>query len=242
MLDALLVSGVTPFLTIAFMKYLLALFSSIFLSVVWPCVLNARATSDTLQRTYRLGIAVQTGLSTYHGDLIPVELSFKGAGPAVSWSLNRPVSRRLMLGLESHLATYSGSDYDFDRSKRGLSSTAALLSGGMCVRYFSQPVLRPLRGWKSQPNILIAGGALYSESSTAGLPAEHPDARVLHTSSWYAGVGLGYMLYNWEGWTLGLEIRRYLTGTDYLEGISYAGNPKRNDGLTLILINVGKFF
>jgi hypothetical protein len=248
-----LTSGVLPFSTQATFHYWFrpndsfheSFFDFLFFIttlVLSPWVLPAQTMPDSTIRPFRLNISLQGGMSTYQGDLIPVELSLKGAGPSIAWGISRNVSPRLFVGLEACLATYAGSDFDFNRMQRGLSSTAAVIAAGVNVRWFPKPLLRPRKGWNSQPYALAATGALYSESSVAGLPAQHPDAQVLHVSSWYAGGGFGYQFYNWEGWMFGIEARRFLTGTDYLDGISAAGNPKRNDGLSMLLVRVGKYF
>jgi Outer membrane protein beta-barrel domain len=195
---------------------------------------------ETTNNQWEVGLSL--GFCPFQGDIADQFLSSKGAGPGVNWFVGYHLSPRWVLQGDVWLSSYAANDFDFDRAIRGYSVATTVLGLGLQGQYALTKYSKPDQGWRGSPYISMHLGSLYAEPSVSGLPPQSLDKDVFSTFGLYAGYGLGYRIYNWEGWMVTTSIKHFYTTTDYLDGVSYSANPANKDRVVMGLLSFGKTF
>ncbi|MCB0569815.1 MAG: OmpA family protein [Phaeodactylibacter sp.] len=194
-----------------------------------------------LPAQYRWEGGLLGGGAIYQGDLAFSALgSLKDVQPVYGLALRRHLSPRLSLRAQLLRGQLSGSDArPHERASRGFSFKTDISEYALLAEWYVFP--SELSDGIATP-YLFAGGALLSMAPKPdffGNGADPPNAGVKadaqagysHTR-FVLPLGLGLRFNLSEQWRLGLELGARATFTDYIDGISAAANPEKNDWYT----------
>ncbi|MCB9348599.1 MAG: OmpA family protein [Lewinellaceae bacterium] len=188
------------------------------------------------QRQWEGGLLL--GGNFYQGDLTPsITGTLQGMRPAYGLLLRRSLGAHFSLRANAFRGKLSGDDaYFSDYSGRALSFSTDITELSLLLewRLFSSA----LAGSRLTPYFFAGGGFLQMTpranllNQQAGSPPAgvKEDAQAVYNKSRFTfpfGFGLEYSLN--EQWALGAEGGLRTAFTDYLDGISFAGNPNKKD-------------
>ncbi|MCB0597027.1 MAG: OmpA family protein [Lewinellaceae bacterium] len=178
------------------------------------------------------------GGSFYQGDLtLSAAGTLREAKPAYGLLLRRSLGTRLSLRANALRGQLSGKDARAaDLSARSFSFTTDIAELSLLLEWRLFPPSQA--GSRLAPYFFAGGGLLYIDPSPelAGQQTGPPpsgvkeDAQAVYAKSRFTlpfGFGLEYSLN--EQWALGAEGGLRTSFTDYLDGISFAGNPDKKD-------------
>ncbi len=202
---------------------------------------------------------IMAGTMFYYGELHCTEMWFKeirpGGGAYARYSFSDKIAARF--NLETGQITGTDANYeDPARKARNFSFAGNLYSGSLLLEW------EPFGGWRYgkfgkfhrmlSPFVNIGIGAAYVNPQTQySTPNSIADSSGIFADKGYKqfthlilpiGGGIRYDLN--KSWTLGLEgsFRIPLTGADYLDGVSKAGNPEKRDWYETANVTVGYRF
>ena len=188
------------------------------------------------QRQWEGGILL--GGNFYQGDLTPsITGTLQGARPAYGLLLRRNLGPHFSLRANAFRGKLSGDDaYFSDYSGRALSFSTDITELSLLLEWRISPSV--LAGSRLSPYFFAGGGFLKMapranllNQQTGPPPAGvKEDAQAVYAKSRFTlpfGFGLEYSLN--EQWALGAEGGLRTAFTDYLDGISFAGNPQKKD-------------
>lgn len=211
--------------------------------------LAAYASAQT-PRPWEFGIAA--GLTTYNGETNNIVLgqAWYGANAAFSLLMRKNISNNFAARMQLTYGNIKGDDRNYDtpawRQVRGLSFTAPIYemaaiaelypfgiyemkgkSLGKFRKAVSPYVALGIGGALSHPNViwnLEGGGNEFLDPALADIDRKHRNK--LNTTL-PLGAGLRFRVA--ERWDIGAEAMARPMLSDYLDGISVAGDPGRND-------------
>ncbi|MEZ5042679.1 MAG: DUF6089 family protein [Saprospiraceae bacterium] len=189
---------------------------------------------------WELGLSL--GGSNIAGDLIDPDLStFKETNFAFGLHASKFLSSELALKLNYYNGRLTGKDANFDRlSARGFSFSSPVheFSGMIAWEPIGSKRYKEEKFHKIVSPYLTGGiGLAYFNpktifnsvnSSMAELVAKD-QAKDVSTFRLVIPVGAGLKIDLTDQWVLGFEYGLRVTFSDYLDGVSYAGNPHKND-------------
>ena len=210
-------------------------------------------------KTPKYEIAMAAGFSNYMGDLTPsLAGSFKGLKPSIAIAGMKLLSnylgirgQLLLSKLNHHDAWYQTPAYkplrnfNFTSSLSEFSITGVYTISGANFETYDQPKFNPYitagiavaktnitRNW-SQTNPAFLSLKVDNAQNLAKDNATTPPRWIFALPF---GVGIRTALH--PQWSLTLEGQYRLLFTDYLDGFSYAANPKENDGYYTIQLGI----
>lgn len=209
--------------------------------------------STSLWSQYRWELGMMTGVSTYQGDFVGSTIpSTKDAGFAFGITATYVKSNVLSFRGGVTVGTINGNDVNYENLKnRGLSFSSSVkefsavaiweplgarryLSGANFTSIVSPYVFGGFAIANINPDVDIANmNASLEKRVLKDQNAEYFSTRFT------IPVGLGVRVDISEYWVFGIEGRGAPAFNDYLDGISYAGNPDSDDwyyfmGVTLV--------
>lgn len=185
------------------------------------------------------------GMINYYGDLQPRSLTFKYPHLAYGAFLRYNYSEKWAFRVNGLVSALEGADADYPkRVQRGYSFESDLRQMTFSIEWFPfGKKERDKEGYLQKNNAmyLLAGGGLgLIHTRTRGLPRDSPD--VLNRGSYemptIINLGIGY---KWDlnpFTNMGIEYILHTSNSDYLDGISEAGNPDHNDWFNYVGLNV----
>jgi opacity protein-like surface antigen len=200
-------------------------------------------------------IGISAGMSPYLGDInkqIVYVPSQSGFGAQLHAKYNFKPS--FALRAAAAYMTLKGDDKNFStpdwRTKRGFSFTNTLMEGSLCLEYDILAKSRERKGntsAKLSPYLVLGGAVAFHDPkatfnepnivATAVVISEDKAAVGKMTSfAIPLGAGLHYAIN--PKWSLGLEVTSRVSKSDYLDGISKAGNPNKNDWYALSSLSI----
>ncbi len=204
-------------------------------------------------QTSFLEIGIFVGPSTYQGDVTENRLwEFKqtsiGAGAFARFTLNDTWYVRSGI----NYARISGDDFDnSDRDRRAFSFHNNMVELSILGEWEPWGGDRIAGALPVSPYIVAGAGFLYTNPKvdfsrftgdllTRNVIRDRDSPYSLFRVVIPAGVGVKFQL--GEAWVLGLEATARYPFTDHLDGISFSGNPKKNDWYALMGITAAKRF
>lgn len=214
------------------------LFFSLFL--LFCCSLGALAQGSPWKVDFYLGA---TG---YAGDLADHPLYSKNWRPAVGVGLQYQLGVPLALKSDLYHGRLSGNDAyfttaDWPENDRKSRFSSAFTQWNLSLVYnFLESANREQNRLLS-PYIALGGGLLVLEPKPTFGHTRNPDLERAFQYDMDAGfskialngevsVGVDWQIL--DAWSVGLNLSVHPTNTDYLDGISWAGNPDNNDWFT----------
>ncbi len=174
----------------------------------------------------------------YRGDLTPsISGTLKGIRPAYGLFLRRELGANFALKASAFRGQLSGDDANYSRfSGRALSFSTNITEASLLLewRLFSPSQA----GSRLTPYFFSGGGLLqmaprpefFNQPSGPPPPGVKEDIQAEYTRSRFTlpfGFGMEYLLN--ENWAIGAEAGMRTSFSDYLDGISFSGNPNKND-------------
>lgn len=191
------------------------------------------------------------GVNAYHGDVIPFQtFSFREAQPAFGLYARNYRKDHWSIYLAYQQGTLSGGDKTLDvRTERLASFSTAIQE--LAFRFEIEPVRERSAKNKRLTPFLFAGTGLtfYQPKTDYGLyeTAEiaqtwvAEDAKQLQNQLTFSiPVGGGLRFEVGKGWNLAIEFGYRFTFSDYLDGISEAGDPATRDAYFSGGLSMGK--
>lgn len=212
-------------------------------------------TSTLFAQQAKWEIGVSAGVAPYLGDInkqivyVPTQSGF-GAQLHAKYNFKPSIALRAAAAYMS----LKGDDKNFStpdwRTKRGFSFTNTLMEGSLCLEYDILGRKRERNGnsnAKISPYLVLGAAIAFHDPkptfnepnvvATAVVISEDKAAIGKMTSfSIPVGAGLHYAIN--PKWSLGLEITSRISTSDYLDGISQAANPGKNDWYALSALSI----
>jgi hypothetical protein len=205
------------------------------------------------QSKWEIGVSV--GAAPYLGDInkqivyVPSQSGF-GAQLHAKYNFKPSFAIRAAaayMGLKGDDKNFSTPDW---RSKRGFSFTNTLIEGSLCLEYDLLARKRERNNnttAKLSPYLVLGGAVAFHDPkptfnepnivATAVVISEDKAAIGKMTSfAIPVGAGLRYALN--PKWSLGLEVTSRVSTSDYIDGISQAANPNKNDWYALSSLSI----
>jgi OmpA-OmpF porin, OOP family len=196
------------------------------------------------QAKWEIGVSV--GVAPYLGD-INKQIVYVPSQSGFGAQLNAKYNFKPSFALRAAVAymTLKGDDKNFTtpdwRAKRGFSFTNTLTEGSLCLEYDLLARKRERNGntnARLSPYLVLgAAVAFHNPKATFNEPNVVASAVVISEDKAAigkmtsfaipVGAGLHYALN--PKWALGLEVTSRISTSDYLDGISQAANPNKND-------------
>lgn len=207
------------------------------LFVICCCTLGAWAQASPWRMDFYLGAA------GYAGDIADHPLYSHNLRPAVGWGLYYQLSAPFALKSDLYHGRLSGNDRyfttpDWPSGDRLARFTTAFTQWNLSLEYhfLESAVLGHPRKWS--PYLALGGGLVYYEPSpnfgfTRNPELEHAietDSKASYekiAANLNLEAGLDWRIF--ERWSIGVNAAVHPTSTDYLDGISRAGNPNKRD-------------
>ena len=195
------------------------------------------------QRDFSAGLHL--GVSDYYGDLNLKDIgSSKEFNPGFGLFINKNLSEAWALNAELLYLQLSGDDANFEeRAARGFSFDNQLFEISLSAEWYV------LASKKLSP-YLTGGLALALGDPTPDFsekledyPKTLEDINADYSNANFVlpvGIGLRYLIH--DNWILKLKAAPRIAFTDYLDGISQAGNPEKNDWYSFTGISIGHRF
>lgn len=207
------------------------------LFLLFCCSLGALAQGSPWKVDFHLGAAA------YAGDLANHPLYTQNWRPAIGVGLQYQMGAPFALKSDLYHGRLSGNDAYFttsdwpvnDRSSR---FTSAFTQWNLSLVYHFLKTASQKEPPKFSPFLVLGGGLLIYDPSPNFGHTRNPD---LDRAFQYdidadfskialnGDLGLGVEWQLFDSWSIGLSVSVHPTNTDYLDGVSWSGNPDNND-------------
>jgi Outer membrane protein beta-barrel domain len=194
------------------------------------------------------------GVVGYLGDLNKNELLSREFNPSLNVFLRRALGEHLNVKANMLMGKLSGGDSHYEtRLSRNLSMSAPLVEGSVVMEWdmnnMNPDFYRYAHGYNNAYTPYFFGGigvaytssdVDFSETQTpyefikSGIAKDKAAQYSKYNVVFPVGVGFKYDLNPCSG--LAVELAFRLSLTDYLDGVSYAGNPRRNDAYQMLTV------
>lgn len=194
------------------------------------------------------------GFSSYQGDFVVEDYAvLKEIGVSVGLHGRYVVSDELSIRLSGSLANIKGDDFNYpERMARGFSfdGTVIELASGVLIEPFGKRRRPSSMGFQKivSPYVFFGFGLAifnpevdFAVTSSGGV--EWPGTTEDRTADYnnitpVTPIGVGVKIDLSREWVLGVEFGLRPTFTDYLDGVSFSGNPDKNDWYQIVGLNM----
>jgi len=198
-------------------------------------------------QSWELGLAVNA--ANYQGDLVETDIfTVKETNPAFGLFLRRNFNDYFALRLNGNYAKLSGDDANFsDRKRRGYTFETTLLEGSLQLEITAMSALNKAGNPRAIRPYFFGGigyasidpTVFFNESVNTGAAAKiKQDKDNVEKGVIAFPLGAGFKFALGERTSLGAEIGFRATLSDYLDGVSEAGNPDKEDWYVLGGLNL----
>ncbi len=198
-------------------------------------------------QSWELGLAVNA--ANYQGDLVKTDLfTLKETNPAFGIFLRRNFNDYFALRLNGNYAQLSGDDKNFsERASRGFNFKTTLLEGSLQLELTTMSALNKAGAPRAIRPYFFGGigyvsndpTVFFNESANTNRAAAiRQDKADLEKNFIVFPLGAGFKFALGERTSLGAEIGFRPTLSDYVDGISNAANPEKEDWYVLGGLNL----
>lgn len=207
------------------------------LFLLFYCSLGALAQGALWKMDFYLGAA------SYAGDLADTPLRTQNWRPAVGLGLQYQLDVPFALKTDLYHGRLSGNDEyyttsDWPSGDRRARFTSAFTQWNISLEYHFLESASRKYPHKLSPYLSLGGGLLIYDANPNYGFTRNPELEQAINSDMAAdfstiaangdlGLGLDWRIF--EAWTIGLNVSVHPTTTDYLDGLSWSGNPKKRD-------------
>ena len=211
--------------------------------LITALVLACFCVSSVLAQNHKWEIGPLLGVSYYQGDLVASDyVDFRETNFGFGFFVRNNVHPNISLRANVLHGTISGNDNNSDRLRfRGVTFSSPLTEGSVQLefdflghrRYNNFQFKKTISPYifagfgfalvKQKVNYNTAGNEMLPESISRDLSADADQAKFA------APIGAGIKVDLSDTWTVGAEMGWRAAFTDFLDGISHAGNPESND-------------
>lgn len=191
------------------------------------------------------------GYSNYLGDLVEPSFTFDQANPAIGIWLRYDASNRFNLRSSLIFGKLEGDDANYTNNiLRAASFESPYIEGALVgeLEIFGKRAPMNKVGFgKSISPYLFAGIGLGIYNTDASFGSSSAEINLDKSADYLdyhfsLPVGAGFKMNINESVSIGAELSMRLLFTDYLDGVSKAGNPDNNDAYVVGGINIGYTF
>lgn len=193
-----------------------------------------------------LSAGLHFGFSDYYGDLtLPDIGSSKEFNVGLGLYANKSLTEAWALNAQFLYLKLSGADANFEeRTARDFSFDNQLIEISLSAEWY----LLADKKWSPYLTGGIALGLgnpepVFSPEKLENFPKTQEDINADYSNANFVlplGIGLRYQIH--DNWTLKLQAVSRVAFSDYLDGISQAGNPEKNDWYSFTGISIGRRF
>ena len=195
-------------------------------------------------KSQELSAGIYGGVMAYQGDLVDGIIDFAEIQPAVGLNLKYRWFKDLALSGNLIFGKLSGNDANSEKlAPRGLSFESNVIEGSIVAEY--HPIGQGRWNRKNEliksisPYVYGGVGFTFGEPETVGLPPESEDLQNNTTARLSIPFGIGVQGTFSEKFYIALEGGSRYVPDDYLDGVSFAGNPDAKDWYITAGIKIG---